>query len=102
MLCIVFTRNHQGGFKRAFSQDNKKADILQFAETAVHILESYVPFTIANFLIRVDIMQRNDGSLVVNEFESMEACFFSNRPHLRQHQAEDFIQTFWSNILSSM
>jgi hypothetical protein len=48
-------------------------EILSFAENAIRCLASQRPAAILDSIVRVDIFKRNNGSLVVNEFESFEA-----------------------------
>lgn len=47
--------------------------ILDFAESAVKVLAKKCPAAIVDTMVRVDVFQRADGKLVVNEFESFEA-----------------------------
>ena len=54
--------------ERSFAKDNLEA-LLNFAEYAVIVLKEKV--------IRVDIMQSNSSQMIVNEFESLEACIWS-------------------------
>lgn len=51
--------------------------LFEFAENAVRALRMRCPEAIADYIMRVDIFQRKDGRLVVNEFESLEACIYS-------------------------
>jgi len=46
--------------------------ILNFAEQAVIALSQKCPSAILGGLVRVDIFQRANGQLVVNEFESFD------------------------------
>jgi hypothetical protein len=72
---------------KAFSS---KPELLVFAEEAVRYLEASAPSCIANGLLRVDIMQRRDGSLIVNEFESLEALFDK-----KEDCTQSFLASFW-------
>ena len=47
--------------------------ILDFAESAVKVLAKNCPAAIVDTMVRVDVFQRANGKLVVNEFESFEA-----------------------------
>lgn len=63
---------------RAFLKTKaQKAEGVRFASDAIELLKNQCPYSILDGLVRVDIMQRNDGSYSVNEFESLEARTFS-------------------------
>lgn len=72
----------------AFSNE---AEIFRFAEDALKILKAKRRGTIADGLVRVDVMERNDGKLIVNEFESFEALFAG--PH--EAVVHDCLRKFW-------
>ena len=61
---------------RAFAT---KDQLLKFAEHAVGILRDKSIHFIWQGTVRVDIMQTNSQQLIVNEFESLEACIYSNQ-----------------------
>ena len=44
-----------------------------FAEESIAELRKNCPESLTSGLVRVDIMQSDDGHMVVNEFESLEA-----------------------------
>ena len=50
-----------------------------------------------SFLVRVDIMCLDSGKWVVNEFESLEAYYFS--PDSRDTEATLFLVSFWRKQL---
>lgn len=66
-----FTR---GQGKRFFIEDKQ----LSFAEESLMLLKQRRPSTITEGLVRVNVMQRNDGVMIVNEFESLEADYHSD------------------------
>jgi hypothetical protein len=72
----------------------------EFAEEAVRKLESTTPSLLSNFMLRVDIMQRSDGRLVVNEFESLEAAFSGKDAH--ELQTQSFLADFWLKELNKL
>jgi hypothetical protein len=76
-------------------------DLKTFAEQACEILESMCEGALALPLLRVDIMKTCNG-IVVNEFESVEACFFSKRFDTFELQAQDFLRQYWLSTLSSL
>lgn len=51
----------------------EKPDRLKFAEDSIAKLRTNCPESLASGLVRVDIMQSDEGHMVVNEFESLEA-----------------------------
>ena len=67
-----FTR---GQGKRFFIEDKQ---LMSFAEESLMLLKQRRPSTITEGLVRVDVMQRNDGVMIVNEFESLEADYHSD------------------------
>ena len=70
---------------------------MQFAEVAVTELEKQIPGLISRGMLRVDIMQRSNGCLIVNEFESFEAVFQSST--LGTEMTRSFLWEFWFQIL---
>lgn len=64
-----------GSATRQFSEHPHGA-LFGFAENAVLALRTYCPESISDYVMRVDIFQRSDNRLVVNEFESLEACVY--------------------------
>jgi hypothetical protein len=73
---------------------------MNFAEEAVRIFELRKPECIVTCLFRVDIMQLADGSLVVNEFESLEAGYGSNEKN--EMQTQIFLYNFWLRELRKL
>ena len=75
--------------------------IKAFAERVCEMLESQCDGALALPMLRVDIMHSKDG-LVVNEFESLEACYFSK--HFDKWEASTFtyLQTFWKSTIESL
>jgi len=81
--------------ERAFSNST---EIMRFAETAVAMLKCETTAIDLEGVIRVDIMQGNDGSLIVNEFESLEACIWSPEGCVRNEAITlSYQATFWKN-----
>jgi hypothetical protein len=70
---------------------------MQFAELTVAELEKRIPGLISHGMLRVDIMQRSDGSLIVNEFESFEAAYQSSE--IGTLLTRSFLTDFWYQIL---
>ena len=62
--------------ERSFAKDNLEA-LLNFAEYAVMMLKEKSDDIDCEGIIRVDIMQSNSSQMIVNEFESLEACIWS-------------------------
>lgn len=80
--CVLFNGRRQylahncARIGTSFS-DYPHHDIFDFAELAVNTLAAEVPAAILDSLVRVDIFRRQNGSLVVNEFESFEADHYT-------------------------
>jgi len=70
----------------------------EFAQSAVLKLKRECAGSLCDFIIRVDIMSREDGSFVVNEYESFEAIFYSNDFAL-ESTTQEFIRRFWSSTV---
>jgi len=77
------------------------SDLKVFAEQACEILENFCEGALALPLLRVDIMKSRNG-LVINEFESIEACFFSKQFETFELQAHDFLRQYWASTISSL
>ena len=96
-LCIHPKPSSEG---RAFFS----ADVLEFAKLAKRKYEEFVsPLTYPVF--RVDIMRLQNGKLVVNEFESLEAMIQSgSNGHAKRAyedaRSENFVQSFWESELT--
>jgi hypothetical protein len=69
---VMYSPKRRG---HAFAKDNKSG-LFNFASQARLTLRNAIPYAITDALIRVDIFQSKKG-LVVNEFESLEATFYS-------------------------
>jgi len=82
---------------RTFSKPPHR-EIFKFAETVVSMLDHVCPGTITNYLVRVDVMQKQSGNLIVNELESFEAAFESAN-EAETHATSAFVRTFWENVL---
>lgn len=63
-------------------------DIIFFAAQALH------DECIVDGLVRVDIFSNNEGNLVVNELESLEARWFT-RGDTHFAKSETFLQKYW-------
>ena len=74
---------------------------IRFAEEAVEKLHSTCRGSITDFVIRVDIMSLADGTMRVNEFESLEACYYSSRPEDEMKTKQSYEQ-FWINKLRAL
>jgi hypothetical protein len=96
LLLVPFMK---GGW--AFSTQGKsRQDILNFATAAVALLRARCPYCLATFFMRVDVMQRDDGQLLVNEFESFEAA--ASGPVAHEEATDRYLTEFWLHQLSSV
>jgi hypothetical protein len=68
------------------------SDLVAFATEALNLLpeEDYI----LDGMVRVDIFRSNEGTLVVNEFESLEASYFTTSPKA-QGILESFLEAYW-------
>ena len=79
-------------------------DVLEFAKRAKRKYEELVsPLTYPVF--RIDVMRLQNGKLVANEFESLEAMIDSGsrgaaRKAYEDAHSETFIQCFWESELT--
>jgi hypothetical protein len=78
-----------------FSSD----DVVNFASTAVQHLSSNDE-NIVDGLLRVDIFKNDEGKLVVNEFESLEARYFSTQQAIMM-ETEKFLNNYWEKKIYS-
>lgn len=95
-----FAENHvKSGRQVKFAEDD---ELSEAAETYLQELVSRCPGTIVSGLIRVDLMSYND-TIVVNEFESLEAMYCPENPRRDSHKASSvhwFLVRYWMHILS--
>jgi len=75
-------------------------DILRLAEMAGEMLEARCVGANITPLLRVDIMQSANG-LVVNEFEGLEACYYSKTINHEFHTTS-FLEEFWFQTLQCL
>ena len=76
-------------------------DLFQFAESAVRLLVAARPFTIADFILRVDIMQANNGRFVVNEFESFEAFIFDPSTGVQENRCQQQLVDYYYDMFTN-
>ena len=92
---LYICKSTKRGSEKAFSNTTGR---MKFAENAVSLLKGRSRNVCCEGLIRVDIMQGNDGSMIVNEFESLEACIWSTSDCVRNESvALAYSSTFWRN-----
>ena len=61
-----------------------------------------MPYALVDGLCRVDIMQRSNGRLVVNEFESLEATYGSNGSPNTEHALDVKLVAYYASILNDL
>ena len=71
-----------------------QSELMKFAEQACEILEARCRGALIHPILRVDIMESTNG-LVVNEFESLEACYSSLKFDTHQLAVQSFLEEFW-------
>lgn len=74
-----------------------KDTLFRFAEQSLRTLKIMRPGTISEGVVRVDIMQRNDGVMIVNEFEGFEARF--EKTDKTDEKVRACLTKFWANKL---
>ena len=100
-LCINPRESSDG---RAFDNKYQHSGVFAFAKLAKRMYEEYVsPLTYPVF--RIDIMRLQNGEMVVNEFESLEAMIHSGtlgtaKRAIEDSRSETFIQAFWQSELT--
>jgi glutathione synthase/RimK-type ligase-like ATP-grasp enzyme len=75
-------------------------DVKKFANEAIKMLALKNPAAITDFIVRVDIFQRQNGQMVVNEFESLEAGIGSCKGNCDlESQLKSSLKNYWKTIL---
>ena len=85
------------GINKAFSL-SPHVEIMNFASAAINRCIESCPYLLCDGLFRVDIFQRKDGTLVVNEFENLEA----NHPagiKSNEDAVYAYLRIYWSRKL---
>jgi hypothetical protein len=90
--------NQRSGLGEPFSKA-PHTSLKVFAERACDILETCCEDTLIQPLLRVDVMQSHNG-IVVNEFESVEACFYSKKFDRYELQTHDHLREYWTQTIS--
>jgi len=73
------------------------AELVHFATTVMQSLAEHDEY-ILDGLVRVDVFKDNDGELVVNELESLEARTFTLNEGLA-NATQDFLEQYWEKKL---
>ena len=73
--------------------------LFEFVRNAIRALKSKVPGFMCEGLVRVDVFMRQDGRLVVNEFESFEAsvCGVDHQ----EAKVVTFLENFWETKIET-
>jgi hypothetical protein len=94
---ITATSNGTSANGVGFSQ-HPHHEVLRFAETMVRQLGHVCPGTMTDYLLRVDVMQKRTGNMIVNELESFEASYESSN-HAETHATNALVRKFWDDML---
>ena len=89
-----------GNGKKAFSFGDHSS-LFAFVKTAVHSFQVECPYAICDGLFRVDVFMNQSNQLVVNEFESLEATYYSSREK-DQTSVTSFLKDYWLSKLASL
>ena len=93
------TYSKRGEHRRAFLE---QADRFKFAEESVAELRKMCPESLVSGLVRVDIMQNNEGQMIVNEFESLEADHpYGDRTSNAYYNLSNKMKMYYVNMLCS-
>jgi hypothetical protein len=92
--------NQRSTVGKAFSV-SPHSELKIFAEKVCEIFETFCDDGLILPMFRVDIMQTKSG-LVVNEMESLEACYFSKKFDKFELQTTDLIRTFWLSTIEML
>jgi hypothetical protein len=72
--------------------------VMKFADAMVQQLGHVCPGTMTDYLLRVDVMQKRTGNMIVNELESFEASYESSK--LSETRATNaLVRKFWDDML---
>ena len=70
-----------------------------FVEFAISELAAKCPGAITDGLVRVDVFQNCKKELIVNEFESLEACFYNQKC---QHTTTTQLVCYWEAKIKNL
>ena len=102
--CKVVCINGCAKYHTIYGSGNKFVDdipLLNFAEKAIRTLKTNCPTAIVDGLVRVDVMCRFNGSMIVNEFESLEAMFSTSNLS-DEASIKEFLDDYWFEKLQSI
>lgn len=88
----------KGVVNKAFSLAPHKG-LFKFVQTSVRMLKRACPATLSDCVLRVDVFQRADLRLVVNEFESLEARIYATKHDKDESAAQMWVAYFWHKEL---
>ena len=89
-----------GNGKRAFSFGDH-SELFAFVKKVVEFFQAECPYVICDGLFRVDVFMNQANELVVNEFESLEAVYYSSRSTL-ENTVTDFLKSYWLDKLFTL
>lgn len=72
---------------------------MEFANEAIRMLALKNPNAITDFIVRVDIFQRQNGQMVVNEFESLEAGIGTGSNDIKfESRLKTSMKLYWKTV----
>jgi hypothetical protein len=89
-----------GNGKRAFSFGDH-SELFAFVKKVVDFFQAECPYVICDGLFRVDVFMNQANELVVNEFESLEAAYYSSRSSL-ENSVTNFLKSYWLDKLFTL
>lgn len=81
-----------------FFSTEPHTNLFNFVHCAIKTLKERCPGLITEGLLRVDVFQNSLGNLVVNEFESLDAAYYSSDMSGPFHVAL-YLQLYWQRII---
>lgn len=102
-MCFDGTPLYETKSKTTGISFQDKSIRFEFARSAIQKLREKCPEALVDGLVRVDIMVNDNGSMIVNEFESLEAGHQPSSRDERQYSVfTDKMTNYYYNIILSL
>jgi hypothetical protein len=95
---MVNIKNKMNGSAAAFAATEE--EIYRFAEEALSALKMNCNSAICDGLVRVDIFMNAKGKMKVNEFESLEAAYYSG-DHKKELLLNTKLEAYWDGLIKN-
>ena len=97
---VTSTRVSAGHYKKAFATGDNHSDLFAFVKRAVAVFRDDCPHSICDGLFRVDVFMNQANEFIVNEFESLEASYYSRSTV--ENSVTHFLKEYWYEKLKSV